>query len=180
MFLLYIKKQLLNKANRVCVGGGFHCYGIIIFGGKEQCLSRFERAVVFFPKNSRAFCTHLYFQQQKKPFCFLELSFLTINVLFLGQGRLDGAFCEFSESDKMDYLQKLQRHGVVNIEMESLTFAALTHHAGIKSAVICVAIIDRLKGDQVCLMDLCGWQYGHQIAHFSFGLILYKLSNFAL
>lgn len=35
-----------------------------------------------------------------------------------GQGRLDGAFCEFSESDKMDYLEKLKEHGVVNIEME--------------------------------------------------------------
>ena len=33
--------------------------------------------------------------------------------------------------------------------MESLSFAALTHHAGIKSAVVCVTIVDRLKGDQV-------------------------------
>lgn len=35
-----------------------------------------------------------------------------------GQGRLDGAFCEFTESDKMDYLEKLRDFGVVNIEME--------------------------------------------------------------
>lgn len=66
-----------------------------------------------------------------------------------GQGRLDGAFCDFTEQDKMDYLQKLQNAGVVNIEMESLIFGALTHHAGIKSAVICVTLLDRLKGDQV-------------------------------
>lgn len=66
-----------------------------------------------------------------------------------GQGRLDGAFCEFTEQDKMDYLHKLRDFGVVNIEMESLIFAALTHHAGIKSAVVCVAIVDRLQGDQV-------------------------------
>ncbi|KOB71182.1 Uridine phosphorylase 1 [Operophtera brumata] len=32
--------------------------------------------------------------------------------------------------------------------MESLAFAALTHHAGIKAAVICVTLLDRLKGDQ--------------------------------
>lgn len=71
-----------------------------------------------------------------------------------GQGRLDGAFCEFTEQDKMDYLHKLRDFGVVNIEMESLIFAALTHHAGIKSAVVCVAIVDRLQGDQVnfCLL----------------------------
>lgn len=66
-----------------------------------------------------------------------------------GQGRLDGAFCEYSEADKMDYLTKLQEQGIVNIEMESMPFAALTHHAGIKSAIVCVAVVDRIKGDQV-------------------------------
>ncbi|XP_076633170.1 uridine phosphorylase 1 isoform X1 [Colletes latitarsis] len=66
-----------------------------------------------------------------------------------GQGRLDGAFCEFSENDKMEYLIKLHKSGIINIEMESLSFAALTHHAGIQSAVVCVSLLDRLKGDQV-------------------------------
>lgn len=66
-----------------------------------------------------------------------------------GQGRLDGAFCEYTEVDKMDYLHKLQKSGVVNIEMEAVAFAALTHHAGIKSAIVCVTLLDRLKGDQV-------------------------------
>lgn len=66
-----------------------------------------------------------------------------------GQGRLDGAFCDFTEQDKMEYLEKLKDFGVVNIEMESLIFAALTHHAGIRSAVVCVTIVDRLQGDQV-------------------------------
>jgi len=71
------------------------------------------------------------------------------NDFYEGQGRLDGAFCEFTEADKMEYLTKLQKAGVVNIEMESLCFAALTHHAGIQSAVVCVTLLDRLKGDQV-------------------------------
>lgn len=66
-----------------------------------------------------------------------------------GQGRLDGAFCEFSENDKMAYLEKLRENGVVNIEMESTIFAALTYHAGIKAAVVCVALLNRLNGDQV-------------------------------
>ncbi|XP_045495064.1 uridine phosphorylase 1 isoform X1 [Colias croceus] len=66
-----------------------------------------------------------------------------------GQGRLDGAFCDFTEPDKMEYLERIHKSGVVNIEMESLAFAALTHHAGIKAAVICVTLLDRLKGDQV-------------------------------
>lgn len=67
----------------------------------------------------------------------------------LGQGRLDGAFCDYTETDKMDYLHRLRDHGVKNIEMECVAFAALTHHAGIKSAIISVSFLDRLKGDQV-------------------------------
>lgn len=49
----------------------------------------------------------------------------------------------------MDYLQKLHDFGVVNIEMECTIFAALTHYAGIKAAIVCVTLLDRLKGDQV-------------------------------
>lgn len=49
----------------------------------------------------------------------------------------------------MNYLTKLHDFGVVNIEMESTIFAALTHHAGIRAAVVCVTLLDRLKGDQV-------------------------------
>jgi len=33
--------------------------------------------------------------------------------------------------------------------MERTIFAALTHHAGIKAAVVCVALLNRLNGDQV-------------------------------
>lgn len=70
-----------------------------------------------------------------------------------GQGRLDGAFCDFTESDKMDYLTKLNAFGVVNIEMEATIFGALTHHAGIRAAIVCVTLLDRLKGDQVCPLN---------------------------
>lgn len=66
-----------------------------------------------------------------------------------GQGRLDGAFCEYSHEDKVSYLKKLKEEGVVNIEMESLTFAAMCRNGGVKGGVICVTIVDRLKGDQV-------------------------------
>ena len=65
------------------------------------------------------------------------------------QGRLDGAICEYNESDKMAYLQEVATKGVTNMEMEALVFAALTHLAGIRSAVVCVTLLDRLKGDQV-------------------------------
>ncbi|XP_026479462.1 uridine phosphorylase 1-like [Ctenocephalides felis] len=71
------------------------------------------------------------------------------NDFYEGQGRMDGAFCDFSENDKQEYFQQLQQAGIVNLEMESTVFAALTHHAGIKAAVVCVTILDRLKSDQV-------------------------------
>ncbi|KAK3107906.1 hypothetical protein FSP39_024898 [Pinctada imbricata] len=66
-----------------------------------------------------------------------------------GQARLDGAFCDYEEEDKMKYLSDLREHGVCNIEMESLGFLAMCHHAGVKGAVACVTLLDRLKGDFV-------------------------------
>ncbi|KAL1506161.1 hypothetical protein ABEB36_005574 [Hypothenemus hampei] len=66
-----------------------------------------------------------------------------------GQGRIDGAFCDFTETDKMQYLEDLVKKGVKNIEMESLPFSALTHLAGIRAAIVCVTFLNRLKGDQV-------------------------------
>ena len=51
-----------------------------------------------------------------------------------GQARLDGAFCEYEEEDKMKFLQELRDKGVCNIEMESLGFLAMCHHAGVKGA----------------------------------------------
>ncbi|KAF5292691.1 hypothetical protein FQA39_LY13903 [Lamprigera yunnana] len=65
------------------------------------------------------------------------------------QGRLDGAFCEYTKADKLKYLQHLYDNGVVNIEMEAIPFAAITHHAGIKAAIVCVTYLNRLNGDQV-------------------------------
>lgn len=66
-----------------------------------------------------------------------------------GQGRLDGAFCDFTEEDKIEYLVKLQKAHIVNIEMESTAFASILNHAGISAAIVCVTLLDRLKGDQV-------------------------------
>jgi len=60
----------------------------------------------------------------------------------------------------MAYLQDVASKGVTNMEMEALVFAALTHLAGIRSAVVCVTLLDRLKGDQVTTPkeELTAWQ----------------------
>ncbi|XP_068180649.1 uridine phosphorylase 1 [Antennarius striatus] len=66
-----------------------------------------------------------------------------------GQARLDGAFCSFTERDKQEYLKKAQEAGVCNIEMESGVFAAMCKLSGLQAAVVCVTLLDRLKGDQL-------------------------------
>ena len=51
----------------------------------------------------------------------------------------------------MEYIAWLKEGGVANIEMESTCFAALTYQAGIRSSIVCVALLDRLNEDQVSI-----------------------------
>ncbi|KAI1886222.1 hypothetical protein AGOR_G00211770 [Albula goreensis] len=66
-----------------------------------------------------------------------------------GQARLDGAFCSYTEKDKQNYLAEAYAAGVRNIEMESSVFAAMCKLSGVQAAVVCVTLLDRLKGDQL-------------------------------
>ncbi|XP_063736461.1 uridine phosphorylase 1 isoform X2 [Eleginops maclovinus] len=66
-----------------------------------------------------------------------------------GQARLDGAFCSYTEKDKQEYLKKASEAGICNIEMESSVFAAMCKLSGLRAAVVCVTLLDRLKGDQL-------------------------------
>jgi uridine phosphorylase len=68
-----------------------------------------------------------------------------------GQARLNGAFCDYEEKDKMSHLHEVHKSGVCNIEMESSCFAAMCKRAGIAAAVVCVTLVNRLQGDQVHL-----------------------------
>ncbi|XP_065053327.1 uridine phosphorylase 2-like isoform X1 [Rhopilema esculentum] len=73
------------------------------------------------------------------------------NDFYEGQGRLDGAFCEFSKDAKMDFLKKAYASGVRNIEMESLVVASMCRRAAIKAAIVCVTFLNRLERDQISL-----------------------------
>ena len=55
----------------------------------------------------------------------------------------------FAFTNDKEQMMKMVNQGVSNMEMEALVFAALTNMAGIRSAVVCVTLLDRLKGDQV-------------------------------
>ncbi|XP_061302330.1 uridine phosphorylase 2 isoform X1 [Pezoporus flaviventris] len=76
-----------------------------------------------------------------------------------GQGRLDGALCSFSSEKKLEYLKRAYNAGVRNIEMESTAFAALCRLCGLKAAVVCVALLDRLEGDQIRASHELLWEY---------------------
>lgn len=65
------------------------------------------------------------------------------------QGRLDGAFCHYDYSRKIQFLQKLQALGVRNIEMEASLFAAMCAHARVPAALVCVTMLNRLESDQM-------------------------------
>ncbi|XP_023777618.1 uridine phosphorylase 1 isoform X1 [Cyanistes caeruleus] len=66
-----------------------------------------------------------------------------------GQGRLDGAICLYDEEEKLQYLKNAYESGVRNIEMESSVFAAMCNLSGVKAAVVCVTLLNRLEGDQI-------------------------------
>lgn len=58
---------------------------------------------------------------------------LCSNDFYEEQGRLDGAFCDFTHEDQMEYLGRCANvYGIRNFEMESLAFAAMTHRAGVR------------------------------------------------
>lgn len=66
-----------------------------------------------------------------------------------GQGRIDGALCQYSEQDREDFLHRAYDAGVRNFEMESPAFAAFCNRLGIPVVCMCVAILNRFLGDQV-------------------------------
>jgi len=69
---------------------------------------------------------------------------------YLGQGRLDGAFCDYKLEDKMAFLNDLHdNYGIRNIEMEAHILSAFTYRANVKCSIVCVTLLNRLLGDQV-------------------------------
>mmetsp|Transcript_3268 Transcript_3268/g.6235 ORF Transcript_3268/g.6235 Transcript_3268/m.6235 type:complete len:294 (-) Transcript_3268:146-1027(-) len=74
---------------------------------------------------------------------------MTADGFYENQGRLDGAFCNYTAEDKMKFLQKLHNAGVRNIEMEVVQFSALLNRAGYRTVACCAVVLNRLKGDQI-------------------------------
>ncbi|XP_023937523.2 uridine phosphorylase 1 [Bicyclus anynana] len=91
----------------------------------------------------------LYIASEEKRFSTFSGGTLAADDFYQGQARLDGPFCNYTESDKLSFLSVLVGLGVKNIEMEATAFAALTREAGLRSADVCVTLVNRLEQDQV-------------------------------
>ena len=46
----------------------------------------------------------------------------------------------------MEHLKQVKEAGVKNIEMECTAISSLCYHTSVKCAVVCVALLNRLKG----------------------------------
>ncbi|KAG7161578.1 Uridine phosphorylase 1-like [Homarus americanus] len=123
------------------------CGGIGIEGGNLPVLGKMQRRPAILDKQLANDLKNLHCDTD--PFSVTVGKTMCTYDFYEGQGRLDGAFCDYKEEDKLEFLQKIHDANVVNMEMESLCFAALCQHAGIKAAVICVTLLNRLHGDQV-------------------------------
>ncbi|XP_069356105.1 uridine phosphorylase 1-like [Maniola hyperantus] len=91
----------------------------------------------------------LYLASKEEKFSTYTGGTMAADDFYQGQARLDGPFCDYTESDKLCFLNTLVEMGVKNIEMEATAFAAFTREAGVRAADVCVTLVNRLEQDQV-------------------------------
>mmetsp|Transcript_1793 Transcript_1793/g.5748 ORF Transcript_1793/g.5748 Transcript_1793/m.5748 type:complete len:326 (+) Transcript_1793:155-1132(+) len=74
---------------------------------------------------------------------------VSTDCFYEGQGRLDGALCEYTSEEKLAFLKRAHDAGVRNFEMEAACFGAFVKRTGLRGLVLCCTLLDRLNGDQV-------------------------------
>ncbi len=73
-----------------------------------------------------------------------------VDCFYEEQARLDGAlYPGYDLKAKMNFIKKIHEKGVRNFEMEAPQFASFCLRAGIRGAIVCVSLLNRLNGDQV-------------------------------
>lgn len=75
---------------------------------------------------------------------------VSTNCFYEAQGRIDGAFCNFSEADKYAWLKDIsENQGIINFEMSAAIFLSMCNRAKVQTACLAVSIVNRLKSDQI-------------------------------
>ena len=74
---------------------------------------------------------------------------VSTDCFYEGQGRLDGALCDYDAEQKLAFLRSAHEAGVRNFEMEAACFGAFIRRTGLRGLVLCCTLLDRLGGDQV-------------------------------
>jgi uridine phosphorylase len=75
---------------------------------------------------------------------------LSTNDFYEEEGHLDGALAPgYTKEDVHTFTETLRDMGVINIEMESLAFAAFCLRAGIPAGMVSATLTDRFQGDQI-------------------------------
>jgi uridine phosphorylase len=129
---------------------------ILTKSGFDGCLEKgIEIVALGQKKRYQADADPIFLSELTKTLEEMEIPFeigntMTCNDFYETQGRLDGAFCEYSNDDKLSFIQKAHdEFGIKNIEMEASLFLAMCNRANVSCAVACVALLNRLDGDQV-------------------------------
>jgi uridine phosphorylase len=81
---------------------------------------------------------------------FIKGKTIGCNSFYIEQNRIDGGISLCSEKQKLEWLEKAYEINVRNIEMEAPMIAGFLNYWGFsRFAVICCALVNRMKGDQV-------------------------------
>ena len=107
---------------------------------------------------------------------------MTADDFYLGQGRLDGYFkSDLNEVTRKDFFVKAHKLGIRNFEMEAAELAGFCNRPGsplnMVAATICVALLDRMHGDQVesSPTQIQAWENG--LLHFAASFVCSTLSS---
>lgn len=73
---------------------------------------------------------------------------MSTNDYYEEQARTNGAICDHSEEDKMQFLEKLAENGVINLEMEANFLSAMCTKLKVRHGIICMTLNNRLLGDK--------------------------------
>lgn len=75
---------------------------------------------------------------------------MAVDDFYEGQCRFDGALPpSYTKRERQIFWELAMERGVKNMEMEATQFASFCLRAKIRAAIVCAALLNRLKGDQV-------------------------------